>query len=273
MSFAYTWLKTMSLQGGRSSVFADKDRNWGPSYSPTPMYASITYVYQLPGLANKVGFKPLGWVTDNWELSGVTQLRGNIVVPIPGFSFTGTNSTNNVTPNYTGTAGENARVNVVGDWRLPSNQVSFVGGPTNTNIGVNGTPGNALINLAAFAVPNPCSLTPNSNPRLGIGQDMSCFGNAGAGQLITIPGTHFDNWDMTLRKRLPINGEKRFFEIRAEAYNVFNHTQFLAANISQTYDWAAYKSTGSLVATNGNAGRYTTAANPRLMSFALRFQF
>jgi len=105
LTFAYTWLKTMSLQGGRSSVFADKDRNWGPSYAPTPMYSSITYVYQLPGLASKVGFKPLGWVTDNWELSGTTQIRGNIVVGVPGFSFTGTNSTNLVTPNYTGTAG------------------------------------------------------------------------------------------------------------------------------------------------------------------------
>ena len=273
MSFAYTWLKTMSLQGGRSSVFADKDRNWGPSYSPTPMYASITYVYQLPGLAAKVGFKPLGWVTDNWELSGTTQLRGNIVVGVPSFSFTGTNSTNNVTPNYTGTANESARVNIVGNWNLPSDQVSFVGGSTTNNIGVNGTPGNALINLAAFAAPNPCSLTPNSNPRLGIGENLSCFGNAGAGQLITIPGTHVDNWDMTFRKRFPIKGEKQFFELRAEMYNIFNHTQFLAANINQTYDWPTYKSTGALVATNGSAGRYTTAANPRLMSFALRFQF
>ncbi len=273
LTVAYTWLKTMSLQGGRSNVFADKDRNWGPSYSPTPMYASVTYTYQVPNVSRKLGFRPLGWVTDNWQLDGVTQLRGNIVVGVPGFSFTTTNSTNLVTPNYTGTAGEGARVNIVGDWRLPSDQVSFVGGPTTSNIGVNGTPGNALINMAAFAAPNPCSLTPNANPRVGIGENLSCFGNAGAGSLITIPGTHLNNWDMTFRKRFPIKGEKRFFEFRAEMYNIFNHTQFLGANISQTYDWGTYKSNGSLVPTNGNAGRYTSAAGPRIMSFALRFQF
>src|SRR5205823_4428327 len=46
-SGSYTWLKIMSLQGGtRSAIFPDKARNWGPSYAPTPMYATFTYVYQ-----------------------------------------------------------------------------------------------------------------------------------------------------------------------------------------------------------------------------------
>ena len=189
-SVSYTWLKTMSLSGGRSSIFPDKDRNWGPSYSPTPMYATFTYVYQVPGLSEKLNFKPLKWVTDNWELSGMTQLRQNIRAGVPSISFSNTNSTNLVTPNTTGTSGEGARMIVIGDWKLPSDQVSFVGGPTNTNIGVNGTPGNAIINNAAFMIPNPCSLTPQANPRTGIGQNMSCFGNAGPGSTDNDPGYH-----------------------------------------------------------------------------------
>jgi hypothetical protein len=115
--------------------------------------------------------------------------------------------------------------------------------------------------------------SPQANPRLGIGQNMACFGNAGIGQLITVPGTRVNDWDMTFRKRFPVKGERTFFEFRAEMYNIFNHTQFIGANIAQTYDWAAYKSTGILVPTNGSAGCYTTAVNPRLMSFAVRFQF
>jgi hypothetical protein len=279
-SFAYTWLKIMSLSG-RSAIFPDKARNWGPSYAPTPMYAVMTYVYQVPNLSEKLNFRPLKWVTDNWEWSGMTQLRGDIKVGYPTFNstgsdnlaFSGTNGTNNVLPNWTGTSGEGARVIVVGDPNLPSSQVSFKGGPTNTNIGVNGTPGNALINNAAFMAPLPCSLTPQANVRLGVGESLECFGNAGPGQLLTIPGTHVNDWDMTFRKRFPIKGERRFFEFRAEMYNIFNHTQFIAATVGQTYDWSTYKGTGNLVPTNGSTGRYTNTVNPRLMSFALRFQF
>ena len=176
-------------------------------------------------------------------------------------------------PNYTGTSGEGARVLVIGDPNLPGDQVSFNGGPTNTNIGVNGTPGNALVNNAAFGTPLPCSLTPQNNARLGIGENLECFGNAGIGSLIAIPGTRVNDWDMTFRKRFPMKGEKRFLECRAEMYNIFNHTQFISASIGQTHDWSTYKGTGNLVPTNGSTGRYTNTVNPRLMSFALRFQF
>ena len=138
---------------------------------------------------------------------------------------------------------------------------------------MNGTPGNALFNNAALAIPNPCSLTPQANPRLGIGQDMSCFGNAGVGQLVTIPGTRVNDWDMTFRKRFPFSEGKRFFEFRAEMYNIFNHTQFIAAATGQTFDWPSYRNTGALVPTNGSTGRYTNVVNPRLMSFAVRLQF
>ena len=273
LSFAYTWLKTMSLVGGRSAIFPDKFRNWGPSYSPTPMYATFTYVYQVPSLSQKIGFRPLKWVTDDWEWSGLTQIRGDIVNSIPTISYANTNSTNAVTPNITGTSTEGDRMEVVGNWKLPSNQVSFVGGPTTTGIGVNGTPGNALINNGAFMIPNPCSLTANANPRLGVGENMSCFGDAGAGSLITIPGTHVNDWDMTFRKRFPLKNERRFFEFRAEIYNIWNHTQFIGATIGQSYDWLTWKNNGTLTPTNGSTGRYTSTVNPRLMSMAVRFQF
>jgi hypothetical protein len=237
------------------------------------MYVTFTYVYQVPNLSQVLGLRPLKWVTDNWEWSGMTQLRQNIRTSIPTISFSNTNSTDRVVPNITGTSAEGARMNVVGDWKLPSDRVSFKGGPTNVDIGVNGTPGNALINNAAFMIPYPCSLTPQANPRTGIGQDMACFGNAGAGALLTIPGTRVNNWDMTFRKRFPFKSEQRVLEFRAEMYNIFNHTQFIAATIGQSYDWISYKTTGALVPTDGSTGRYTNTVNPRIMSFALRFQF
>ena len=168
------------------------------------MYATFTYVYQVPGLSQKLNFSPLKWVTDNWELSGMTQLRQNIRVGVPSIGFSNTNSTNLVSPNATGTSGEGARMLVIGDWKLPSDQVSFLGGVTNTNIGVNGTPGNAIINNGAFMIPNPCSLTPQANPRTGIGQDMSCFGNAGPGSADNGPGYHCEQLGYDVQKALPV---------------------------------------------------------------------
>jgi hypothetical protein len=58
---------------------------------------------------------------------------------------------------------------------------------------------------------------------------MSCYGNAGAGSLIPIPGTRTFNNDVTLTKVFPLESERRQFMFRAEAYNVFNHTQFTGA--------------------------------------------
>jgi hypothetical protein len=101
---------------------------------------------------------------------------------------------------------------------------------------------------------------------------MECFGNAGAGQLIPIPGTRTFNWDMTFTKAFPLKSERRQLMFRAEIYNIFNHTQFTGANISPTYAWPSWQQ-GVLVQTNANLGRYTSAANPRQMSMSVRLQF
>lgn len=81
------------------------------------------------------------------------------------------------------------------------------------------------------------------------------FGNAGRNTLVG-PGRW--NWDMSLFKQFPIREQMRF-ELRAEAFNVFNHAQFNLPN-----------------ATIGNAqvGQITsTVGNPRQVQLGLRFQF
>jgi hypothetical protein len=213
------------------------------------------------------------WVTDDWQVSGITQWRSNVMTGYPGLSWFNTNATNLVAPNTTGTSVEGARLIVLGSPELVGHEVSFQGGPTTTNIGQNGTPGNAIFNMASVMMPYPCSLTPQANIRVGVGQNFECFGNAGAGSLFPIPHTHINNWDMTFTKRFPIKGEGRSLEFRAEMYNIFNHTQFTTANLSQTYDWRTFRDTGALVPQNGSAGRYTNTAQPRLMSMTLRFTF
>jgi hypothetical protein len=282
--FAYTFSKTMSAFGStsgnaysytntQSPYFPDKFRNYGPSYQPTPHVAAINYIYDVPNLGQRFNLKPLGWVTDHWTVSGITQIRSDIRVGVPAISFSGTTSTN-PQMNWTGSY-EGARMLVVGNPQLPSGQVSFAG---NTPLvpapgaNANGTPGNQLLNESAFVIPNPCSWTPGPTPQQGVGQSISCFGNAGAGNLIPIPGTRAFNWDMTFTKAFPLKSERRQIQFRAEIYNIFNHTQFTAANISPQYNWPLWQ-TGVLQQTNANLGRYTSAANPRQMSMSLRLQF
>jgi hypothetical protein len=81
------------------------------------------------------------------------------------------------------------------------------------------------------------------------------FGNAGRDTL-TGPGRW--NWDMSLFKIFPIKEQMRF-ELRAEAFNVFNHPQFNLPN----------QNIG-----NAQVGAITsTVGNPRQLQMGARFQF
>jgi hypothetical protein len=206
-------------------------------------------------------------------------LRSKVMTGYPGVSVTAnSNSTNLATPNWTGTINEGARAIVLGSPQLVSHEVSWkaLGAPSTAAAlqgKINGTPGNAIFNLSSVMYPFPCSATPQANNRIGVGQNFECFGNAGTGSLFPIPHTRVDNWDMTFTKRFPIKGERRVLEFRAEIYNIFNHTQFSGASLSQSYDWKTWRDTGVLVPQSGGAGRYTGTIEPRLMSMNLRFTF
>jgi hypothetical protein len=277
---AYTWSKTMSAYSGEfptvSPYFADKGRNYGPSYQPTPHVLVVNYIYEVPNAGKRLNLRPLGWVTDHWTISGITQWHSDVRVAAPGISFSGTTSTN-PQMNWTGSynAGNDAaRMMIVGNPSLNGAQ-SFSGATPLVQApgaNTNGTPGNQLLNESVFVIPFPCSYTPGPTPQQGIGQSLSCFGNAGPGSIISIPGSRVFNSDVTFTKAFPIKGERRQLQFRAEMYNIFNHTQFTGWNIAPQYSWPLWQQ-GILQQTNANLGRYTAAANPRQMSMSLRFQF
>ena len=314
-SLAYTYGKSMGTGSGglgdgstgaaaQSNLFTDKYRNWGPSYSPTPQYAVITYVYETPNLGQKLNFKPLGWVTDHWTWSGVTNIRPDVMIGVPGITLANSNTTSDPLETTTGSS-EGQRAFVVGNYRLSSigqspqynglgatsvSQISTALGtgpgalqeeaggvlPTYTTtqyaVNPNGSAGNQIINEAAFVLPFPCSATPAANPVYGVGQSMECYGNAGAGSIINEPDTRVLNFDMTFAKNFPLKSERRVLMFRAEMYNIFNHTQFTGGNTGPSYDWNNWKN-GVLVQTSSTLGRYTNTLNPRQMSMSLRLQF
>jgi hypothetical protein len=93
---------------------------------------------------------------------------------------------------------------------------------------------------------------------------LRSFGSAGV-NILRGPG--INNWDLTVAKRIPVGlGENRYFLFRGEFYNAWNHTQFSAFDTTARFD-------ANSVQTNANFGAYSAARSPRIVSFALRFQF
>ena len=116
---------------------------------------------------------------------------------------------------------------------------------------------------------------PNSGTKIGTSQafNPSCFGmtpvgsfgNAGVGYL-TGPG--FQNWDMSLAKKIPIGlGEKRSLQFRFEGYNTFNHTNY--SGFDSTFRFNS--KTGAQ--TSATLGNFNAARPGRIMATSLRFQF
>jgi hypothetical protein len=125
--------------------------------------------------------------------------------------------------------GDGQRVNVVGDPKA------------------NGSTFYAWFNPAAFAVPG----------RLD-------YGNA-AKNSVRNPGVN--NTDLSLSKRFPIAGEKRFLTLRWEAYNTWNHTQYSGINTAARFDLTNGAQTNALF------GQVTSTRAPRVMQGSLRFTF
>jgi hypothetical protein len=82
--------------------------------------------------------------------------------------------------------------------------------------------------------------------------------------MIRLPGVN--NWDMSFTKRFPVKSESRYFQLRWEMYNAFNHTQFSGVNTTARFDAA-----GNQV--NGQFGQVTSTRSPRVMQGSLRFTF
>jgi hypothetical protein len=121
-------------------------------------------------------------------------------------------------------------------------RVNVVGNPN-----ANGSTFYSWFNPAAFAVPG------KNDP-----------GNA-AKNSVRNPGVN--NTDLSLTKRFPVKGESRYFQLRWEAYNTFNHTQYSGMNTTARYDL----NTGQQV--NALFGQVTSTRAPRVMQGSLRFTF
>jgi hypothetical protein len=109
-------------------------------------------------------------------------------------------------------------------------------------------------NVAASTIGGPKTVQEWFNTAAFSAPAAGFFGNAAPGS-ITGPGVI--DFDMALYKDFHVT-ERDTLEFRAEAFNIFNHTNFSGVQTALG---------------TGNYGQVTSALDPRIMEFVLRFQF
>jgi hypothetical protein len=117
---AYTWAKALGVADSDTSsispYFPTRQRNYGPLAFDRTHTLVINYMYDLPRVGTRLGWRPAGWVLDNWQISGITSfISGSPFTP--GFSTTDGADT-------TGSS-EGARITLVGDPFIPKSERTF----------------------------------------------------------------------------------------------------------------------------------------------------
>ncbi len=227
LNFAYTWSKNLTDNQTDRSTAPQDTYNIGGEKSRATLdrrhVANFNYVYEIPYFGKQKGL--VGKVLGGWQLSGIFTWQ-------TGLPFTVT--TSNFDPAGSGIINANptARPNVF----------------CNPNTGAAHTQAQ-YFNTGCF-VGNPSNTL---NTRLAGYQNV--FGNAGRG-IVEGPGTR--RIDFTVSKNIRF-GENIRVQLRGEAFNVFNATNF--------------RGFGSLNITSALFGTIGSVRDPRTMQFGAKVSF
>jgi hypothetical protein len=193
----------------------------------------VSYDWELP-TPKYSGLK--GKVLDDWEVSGITQFQSGFPIRlnteddtelINSLFFLGTEAPSLVAPFQ----------------KLDPRK-------TYTNLGLT-TPG-YWFNPNDFA-----TAAPGDNPNNAAVPPLGSFNNGTQRTICCGPG--LIDWDFSVHKKIPLS-ESKYFQFRAEIFNVFNHTNYSNPD-------------GGFSDGPTSFGKIATAGDPRLLQFALKFFF
>ncbi len=256
----YSWSKAMDYSDDdKGNVVTLNDRrvwNYGlSSYDRTHIFAA-NYVVNLPGdhLNSRLWRNLVG----GWQISGLTRFQSG--QPI-GITYSNNGSGNlklgcsdaskpcaSTTSNAFGTD-----ITGGGDgWRAV-----VVGNPF-ANV-----PAGYWFNPNAFAPP---ALAQTVTNMAGVNAVLAA-GNAGR-RFGRSPG--IDNTDLALFKNINLTGSLKM-QLRAEAYNVFNHTQFDGYTANKIDTTPVWDQSGAQ--TDPSFGKATAALSPRIIQLGIRLFF
>ena len=229
VSASYTFSKALDTTDIFSTAvdpfLNPRSRNYGPAGFDRRQVFTSNFYYNLPNPGKKTGFRPLGWVADNWELSGVTRMLTGAPIT-PGYSLiTGLNSP-------TGTPSDSARLEVIN----PTAPLSVRFGPP----------------------PEPAGQASLTSAPWSVTSTAPQFGNLGT-HTMTGPGT--ENWDLSLYRVIPFKEGRIKAMLRLETYNTFNHTQFNGINSTAQFNTLGQQVNTAFLLPNGaRPARYVQIA-------------
>lgn len=271
-TLAYTWSKAFDSNDTETSsvlntryIFPNINfRQWQhglAGYDHTHIFRA-SWTYDFPKASKLWDNSFVRGFLDNWKITGITTFQSgapmsisiNNVCKLSGTQLAGTvaitpssvcpsgNSSNSATGWSGSTVG--SRVIILG-----TGNVVNVSTPYAHTSGLNGF-------IFAPPVQNSLSGTPQGTPAFAPRNNFR--------------GPGVDNWDMSLRKQIPMPGERMKLQFSAEAYNVFNHTNWTSVDTNAQFQ---VDYLGHFAQVNPTFGRYTNAALKRRMQLALRLSF
>jgi hypothetical protein len=229
LSVNYTWSKGMTdaISDFITPQNAYNPRaEYGPSEFNRTHVLTANFVYELPFFKNQKTW--LGYTIGNWELSGIVSMNSGLPLTVTTSTF------DKGFQGILGSSPAGARPNLVGDPNGPKTRLQW-------------------FNTAAFACNPGAGAALTCNHIAGYAADGTP-GTSGRG-VVTGPG--FQKWDLSLFKNIPVK-ESLKFQFRAEAFNVWNHT-----------NW----DTVSTNVTSSTFGQVTGARDARIMQLALKMYF
>ena len=227
----YTW--SHALTDAQSDfttpiLTSDPHFDYGPAAFDRRNVLNVNYVYNLPFFTSQQGL--VGHVLGGWEVSGIVSVYS-------GRPFTVFDSSEDTAGiGVLGASGATQRPDLVGD--------PYRAGPVPGNPNSCTAPSQVHTFLHWF---NPCAFAhvPKTEVRVGTAPRGAVVG----------PG--LQRWDISLFKNTKIN-ERFNVQFRAEAFNVFNHTNFDTIRASLT---------------SGSNSRVTGVRDPRILQLGLKLYF
>lgn len=235
------YASTDSPNGGQ--IVGDNNNpraDYGPDSFIRPHRFVFSGIYELPGPANHHSI--LGEALAGWKVAGVATIQSGHLLPLLSISST----------NIYGVATDFAQV-------VPGCQLATRGSDTSRlSNWINLSCAGPAINPPIIGDEEPAGTCLNPLPDGNCPAMATAFGN---GRMGILRGPNQINTDISLIKMFPLgSNERRIVEFRTEFFNVFNHPIFNDPDI--------YASDGPSFGVINS-----TVSNPRVMQFALKFNF
>ena len=231
---AYTWSRAFVMSQVGINANYPLAQEYGQNTVYHPQRLAINYSYTLP-IPKMDGIA--GKLTEGWSVSGVTTIQDGTPLTITD----GSSATAFGVP-APGTA-----------------EANFCPGVNRSAVPTSGSMDSRVINGYINTTGVFCQ-APHVGSAGGFG-----YGQSGLGILL---GPGQNNWDISIIKNTVVGGihEGAILQFRAEFFNAFNHPQFSNPGTSIRFSTAG-------VLTTPPAPITTLSVNPRLIQFALKYQF